>query len=181
MMRSGMRRITVIIPIAAAGGVLLAGCGPAKPSSTAAGAGPAAVSTASNASVAGPVGAGNAGSLNACGLITEQDASTAMGEAAGAGKAGGGPALSECIFGDSALVVGMKKDGKALYDKSYADARSKGATDLPGIGDGAFEGGTDQQCTLLLLKGTTIVSILLAAPGAQSAAVTLAKIAASKL
>ncbi len=53
--------------------------------------------------------------------------------------------------------------------------------DLPGIGDSAFKAGTDQSCTLLFLKGTTLVSILFGGTGAQAGAVAVAKIAASKL
>jgi hypothetical protein len=167
MIGTGTRRAL----FAAVGCLLLTGCGPAKPSATAAGTATVAITSA----------AATGSGLTACGLITEQDANTAIGNAAGPGTAGGTAALSECIYGNGALIVSMKTDSKALYDTSHAAAHAKGATELPGVGDSAFEAGTDQHCTLLLLKGTTLVSILFGGPNAQHTAATLAKIAASKL
>jgi hypothetical protein len=119
--------------------------------------------------------------MTACGLITEQDASAALGSAAGRGTAGGTAALSECIYADGALLVSMKTDAKALYDHSFAGARAKDLPNLPGIGDSAFKSGTDKFCDLLFIKGTTLVSILLNATNAQDVAVAVAKVAASKL
>jgi hypothetical protein len=119
--------------------------------------------------------------MTACGLVTEQDASAALGRAAGQGTAGGTAALSECIYAGGALIVSMKADGKALYDKSRAEAQAKGVPDLPGIGDSAFKAGTDKFCTLLFIKGTTLVSVLLGGTGAQAAGVAVAKAAAAKL
>jgi hypothetical protein len=168
---------------AAAACLLLAGCGPTTPAAVAGDATPAAnaaATTATAGAATGGAATGGDGPL-ACGLISEQDASTAIGHDAGAGTSGGTAALSECLFDGSTLVVGLRKDSKSFYDESYADARGKGATDLPGVGDSAFEAGPDDHCTLLLLKGTTIVSILLNAPNAQAAAAALAKVAASKL
>jgi hypothetical protein len=69
----------------------------------------------------------------------------------------------------------------AFYDRSRIAAKGKGAPDVPGIGDSAFKTGTDTFCSLLFVKGTTLVSILLGGTGAQDAAVAVAKIAASKL
>jgi hypothetical protein len=180
------------------GCVLLASCGTAKPSTSPTGANPAATSsvatpaassvatpaassvTATPAAAAAAVNAGGSG-MTACGLITEQDASAALGSAAGHGTAGGTAALSECIYADGALLVSMKTDSKALYDQSLAGARAKGLPNLPGIGDSAFKSGTDKFCALLFIKGTTLVSVLLNATDAQDRAVAVAKIAASKL
>ena len=165
----------------AVGCLLLAGCGLAKPSAAPAAANPQATSSvAAAAATAAPGKAGGSG-MTACRLITEQDASAALGKAAGQGTAGGTAALSECIYADGGLIVSMKTDSKALYDKSRSGARAKGVPDLPGIGDSAFKAGTDQSCTLLFLKGTTLVSILFSGAGAQAGAVEVAKTAASKL
>ena len=180
------------------GCVLLASCGTAKPSTVPAGANPAATSSVATpaassvatpaassgaATPAAPAAAVNAGGsgLTACGLITEQDASGALGVAAGHGTAGGTAALSECIYDQGALIVSMKTDSKALYDRSRIAALGKGAPDVPGVGDSAFKSGTDKFCSLLFLKGTTLVSILVGETGAQNVAVAVAKIAASKL
>ena len=180
------------------GCVLLASCGTAKPSTVPAGANPAAtssVATPAASSVATPAGSSeaatpaasaaavNAGGsgMTACGLITEQDASGALGVAAGHGTAGGTAALSECIYDQGALIVSMKTDSKALYDRSRIAALGKGSPNVPGVGDSAFKSGTDKFCSLLFLKGTTLVSILVGETGAQTVAVAVAKIAASKL
>lgn len=169
--------------LAAVGCLLLAGCGPAKSSNAAAdpAATSAATSSAATSPATTPAATGGGSGLLACGLITEQEASTAIGSAAGPGKAGGTAALSECIYAQGALIVSMKTDSKAFYDTSHASARAKGASDVPGVGDSAFEAGTDQYCTLLFVKGTTLVSIIFGGAGAQEKAVAVAKIAASKL
>jgi hypothetical protein len=180
------------------GCVLLASCGTAKPSTAPAGANPAAtssVATPAASSVATPAASSEAATpaaaaaavnadgtgMTACGLITEQDASGALGVAAGHGTAGGTAALSECIYAQGALIVSMKTDSKALYDRSRRAALGKGAPNVPGIGDSAFKSGTDKFCSLLFVKGTTLVSILVGETGAQNVAVAVAKIAASKL
>jgi hypothetical protein len=180
--------------LAAVGCLLLASCGTAKSSTGPAAANPAATSAAAPAAAtsaatsaaAAPAGASvavtAAGSgLTACRLITEQDASGALGRAAGQGTAGGSTALSECIYDQGSLIVSMRTDSKAFYDKSRTAAMAKGASNVPGIGDSAFKAGPDNFCTLLFVKGTTIVSILFGGTGAQHAAVAVAKVAASKL
>jgi hypothetical protein len=167
------------------GCLLLAGCGAtqrstaggAHPTSTAGNPSPTAIATVSGATATAAAGGG----LTACGLITEQDATTAIGSAAGPGTAGGGAALSECIYGDGALIVGMKTDSKAFYDTSHAAAQAKGATNVTGVGDSAFQAGAKGVSTLEFLKGTTLVSIILSGPDAQNAAVAVAKVAASRI
>lgn len=170
-----------------AGSTALAGCGSTQPSGGDAGAehptarATAASSAANAAATSKPAVAAGGGGLTACALITPQDATTAIGSTVGPGTAGGTAALSECIYGDGALIVGMKTGSKALYETSQTAALAKGATSVPGVGDGAFEAGAAQTTTLLFLKGTTIVSIILSAPGAKDAAVAVAKVAAAKL
>ena len=176
-----IKSVTTIVAIGAVGSLLLAGCGPAK--STAAGTStthPAAIGTAPPTAAAADNGGGG-GAATACELITEGEASTAIGSAAGPGTAGGTAALSECIYDDGGLIIGMKTDAKALYDKSHADAHAKGASDVPDLGDSAFEAGTSGYCTLMFLKGTTLVSILFGGADAQKTAVAVAKIAAAKI
>jgi hypothetical protein len=165
---------------AAMGCLLLAACGSAKPT-TAASTNPSATAAVTTPAATAAAAAGGGSGLTACGLITEQDVSRATGAAGGRGTSGGSAALSECIYGDGALIVSMKTDSKALYNKQHADAGAKGATDVPGVGDSAFEAGTDQNCTLAFLKGTTLVSILYGGTGAMTVCVAVAKIAASKL
>jgi hypothetical protein len=119
--------------------------------------------------------------LTSCELITEQDASAALGRTAGHGTPGGSAALSECIYDDGGLIVSMRTDSKAYYDKSLATAKAKGVLEMHGLGDSAFKAGNDEDCTLLMLQGTTIVSILVSEPKAQDVCVAVAKTGASKL
>jgi hypothetical protein len=167
--------------LAAAGCLLLAGCGPAKTSATAAGTTSAATSSAAPPAATTGAEPDGASGLTACQLITEQDASAALGTKVGPGTPGGTAALSECIYDGGSLIVGMKADSKAMYDKSHTSAIAKGATEVPGVGDGAFEAGTDHNSTLLCVKGTTLVSIIFGGADAQHEAIAVAKIAVSKL
>jgi hypothetical protein len=181
--------------LVAVGCLLLASCTAVKTSAAPPGANPAATSSAADPAAANPAAASSAATpaatavsakpggsgMTACGLVTEQDASAALGMAAGHGTAGGTAALSECIYAQGALIVSMKADSQAFYDRSRTAAQAKGAADVPGVGDSAFKTGTDQFCTLLFVKGTTLVSILFSGTGAQAAAVAVAKTAAAKL
>jgi hypothetical protein len=182
--------------LAAVGCLLLASCGAAKTSTTPPGANPAATSSAAvpaaadsaaissaaaPAATAVAVKPGGSG-MTACGLVTEQDASAALGRAAGPGTAGGTAALSECIYDNGSLIVSMKTDSKALYDTSHAQAHAKGAADVPSVGDSAFQYSTGTAFSgLEFLKGTTLVTVLAGGSGAVDAALAAAKIAASKL
>ena len=73
-----------------AGCLFLTGCGPAKAAPVAAGPSPVPIAAAS-AGTTTPVtdGGGGGGGLTACGLVTEQDAGTAIGAPTGPGKPGG--------------------------------------------------------------------------------------------
>jgi hypothetical protein len=177
MIRTVTRRALLI----AAGCLLLTGCGPAKASPVAAGprATPIAAAAAS-AEAATPATGG--GGLTACGLITEQEVSTAIGTPTGPGTPGGSAALSECIYDEGTLIVSMKTDAKALFDTSFAAATAKGAANLPGIGDKAFAASIDDgHCLLQLLKGTTLVSIMYGGHDAKNTSIAIAKVAAGKL
>ena len=181
--------------LAAVGCLLLASCGAAKTSTAPSGANPAATSSAAvpaaansapTSSAATPaataVAVNPGGGMTACGLVTEQDASAALGRAAGPGTAGGTAALSECIYDNGSLIVSMKTDSKALYDTSYAQAHAKGAADVPSVGDSAFQYGTGTAFSgVEFLRGTTLVTVLAGGTGAGDAALAAAKTAASKL
>ena len=117
--------------------------------------------------------------MTACRLVTEQDASAALGRAAGRGTAGGTAALSECIYDNGSLIVSMKTDSKALYDTSYAQAHAKGAADVPSVGDSAFQYSAGTAFSgVEFLRGTTLVTVLAGGAGAGNAALAAAKIAA---
>lgn len=182
--------------LAAVGCLLLASCGAAKTSTVPPGANPAATSSAAVPAAANPAATSSAATpaatavaaqpggtgMTACGLVTQQDASAALGRAAGPGTAGGTAALSECIYDNGSLIVSMKTDSKALYDTSYAQAHAKGAADVPSVGDSAFQYGTGTAFSgVEFLRGTTLVTVLAGGTGAGDAALAAAKIAASKL
>ena len=167
--------------LAVGGCLLLASCGAAKSVTAPAGATPGATSSVATPAATDAVDAGGSG-VTACGLVTEQDASAALGRAAGPGTAGGTAALSECIYDNGSLIVSMKTDSKALYDTSHAQAHAKGAADVPGVGDSAFQSSTGTAFSgVEFLKGTTLVTVLSGGTGAGVAALAAAKIAASKL
>jgi hypothetical protein len=181
--------------LAAVGCLLLASCGAAKTSAAPPGANPAVTSSAAapaanpavTSSAATPAATAiavkpGASGMTACGLVTEQDASAALGRAAGHGTAGGTAALSECIYDNGSLIVSMKTDSKALYDTSYAQAHAKGAADVPSVGDSAFQYSAGTAFSgVEFLRGTTLVTVLAGGTGAGDAALAAAKIAASKL
>ncbi len=169
--------------LAAACCLALTGCGSAGPKAPGATTTPAAGANAHAQTTTTTPGGGTA--TMACGLITEQEATAALGSPSGPGTSGGGPALSQCNFDEGALIISMKTQGKTLYDQSRASLPAGRFTDLPGVGDGWFEtgGGTSSLVTVEFYKGTTLVSILFT-PGDGSpkdAVVTVAKIAASHL
>ncbi len=170
--------------LAAACCFLLTGCGPAKQAASGGATTPAAGTTTA-AGVKAAAAPDGGGDLMACGLITEQDATTAIGSPAGPGTSGGTPALSECVFDDGALIISMKTQAKALYDTSRAKLPAGRFTDVPGVGDGAFEtgGGKAPLVTLEFYKGTTLVSILFTPDDGSpaDAVITIAKIAASHI
>ena len=180
MIGTGMSRTL----LAALGCLLLASCGAAKTSTAPAGANPAATSSAAAPAAASPVATSSVaapaapaaavkpdgGSMTACGLVTEQDASAALGRAAGHGTAGGTAALSECIYASGALIVSMKTDSKALYDTSHTQAHAKGAADVPGVGDSAFQYSAGTAFSgVEFLRGTTLVTVLAGGTGAGDA------------
>jgi hypothetical protein len=182
--------------LTAVGCLLLASCGAAKTSTAPPGANPAATSSSAVPAAANPAATsaaatpaataaavkGGGGGMTACELVTEQDASAALGRAAGHGTAGGTAALSECIYDQGSLIVSMKTDSKALYDTSYTQAHAKGAADVPGVGDSAFQYGTGTAFSgVEFLRGTTLVTVLAGGAGAGDAALAAAKTAASKL
>jgi hypothetical protein len=161
--------------------LLLAACGPAKSTTGGSPAATATTGATAGATSTAAAGGGKGSGLTACDLITKDDASAAIGKTIGAGTPGGTAALSECIYDDGGLIVGMKTDSLGFYNTSHDSAVSKGATDVPGVGDSAFASGTANNCAMLFVKGTSVVSIIVSESGARTIAVTVAKVAASKL
>jgi hypothetical protein len=148
------RRIASAFLMTAAAGMLLTGCktaSTAAPSGTGAGADPT--------TAAAVAGAGKA--PDPCSLITEADATTAIGKDSGAGVPGGSADAPQCIYGDGALVVIVDQRGKAEYDSNHDAMAAGGSQDVSGIGDGAFEVSGGPTALVYFYKGSTLVEIML--------------------
>jgi hypothetical protein len=131
---------------------------------------------------------GSGARLAACTLITEQDASSALGAPAGAAVVKNVPHASQCVFGSAgALTVTEDESGKTSYDRGRAALASAPAgswSEVSGVGDAAFTLRTGGVVYVDFYKGGTHVTIVLAeATGAvpTDAPVTLAKAAAARL
>jgi hypothetical protein len=164
------------LPLAAASAIILAvsGCqagsaanaaGTGQPPAPASGA-PTSQATTAAGSATTPAASG--GNQHPCSVITEQEATTALGADPGPGQETppGAAGLGTCVYGAQSSVVRLSVDasgvGKAIYDGDRSSYPSASTTDVPGVGDGAFEITTSaSQVTVYLYKGGTFVSITL--------------------
>jgi hypothetical protein len=184
-----LHRSAAITALTAAGCLLLAGCadttGSARQATGATGA-TGATSGAATAT-AQPAAAGPAGVTSACTLVTEKDASTALGTASGRGDETTSTHSSQCVYGQGALIVTTDDQGKTEFEtqRSALSAAPAGSWhDITGIGDGAFEAHSGPEATVTFYKGEIMVSIILAGSGTQTptdAAITAARSAVSHL
>jgi hypothetical protein len=104
------------------------------------------------------------GHLHACLLVSEQDATTALGADPGTGHEetqesalGGSGTCNYQIESGGLQVSASSVAGKALCDGN----RQPNSVDVPGVGDRAFEtpATSAQEATVYFLKGDTCVSI----------------------
>ncbi|HEY1485629.1 MAG TPA: hypothetical protein VGF84_05975 [Micromonosporaceae bacterium] len=147
------KRVATAVLIAAAAGTLLAGC------KTATSAAPIGHPAKPGTAAAAPAAAGKAPDV--CSLITEADATTAIGKDAGPGVHGGTADAPQCSYGDGALIVVMDQRGKAEYDSNHDAMAGGGGQDISGIGDGAFEVSGGPTALVYFYKGSTLVEIML--------------------
>jgi hypothetical protein len=165
--------------VAAAGGtgllcVLLAGCSVASVSATH----PPARS-ASAVAAAPPA--------NACALVSEADATTALGTDPGPGTSTEGQhGASSCSFGQypSLLIVNLiPTDGKASYDNLLGDPKTGPTTQVSGVGDAAFFVSKPGTAGFDFRRGDAFVAIVLVTGGASPVdqATVLASELASRL
>ena len=154
---------------------LITGCATSGPSN-----GPAAAS-ASVASSASPSAshAGSATVPSACSVVTEQDATTALGADPGAGVAQSQSDVTACTYGAgrSMVSVHVLPTGKAEFDKMHAAT----SVDLSGIGDAAFGIFQPPVASIAFYRGSSYVFIVIVSDGSQDTAVALATTAASRL
>jgi len=158
--------------LSAAAVLALSGCSTSSGGSHAAGT-PAATTQqpAPDASGAATASAGSGTSapaasrnLHACVLVSEQDATTALGADPGVGKEdtqngdfGGNSRCSYTVPSAGVQVSASSIAGKALCDGN----RQPNSVDVPGVGDSAFEtpATSAQEATVYFLKGEVCVSI----------------------
>jgi hypothetical protein len=168
------------LPLTAAAALILAvsGCqagtsasgsaGSSQPPAPAAGA-PSSQVTAAAGSPTTPAASG--GNDHPCLVVTEQEASSALGADPGPGQETppGAAGLGTCVYGAGSSVVRVSVDasgvGKAIYDGDRSTVTGDNPAsvfDVAGVGDGAFETPTGaSEATVYLYKGTTFVEITL--------------------
>jgi hypothetical protein len=150
----------------------VAGCGGGGSKTASAAAGSTAATSGAHShqgssapSDASPAAA--AGAPHACTVVTEQEATAAIGADKGAGQesAPGVPGVGDCIYGATTgagvrLTMDVSGVGKAIYDGERSSYPAGSTTDIPGVGDGAFEITTSgSQNTVYFYKGSAFVSI----------------------
>ncbi|HMH58716.1 MAG TPA: hypothetical protein VK537_06010, partial [Galbitalea sp.] len=128
------RRLLVAIAASLAASILITGC-----SSTAGSSAPSG--SHSTGAAAGTSQHAASSAVTACMLVTEQDASAALGADPGPGTAAAQSGVSACTYGTAPRMVSvhLSPAGKAEYNQMHA-APIDGATmvDLDGIGTAAF-------------------------------------------
>ena len=165
---SNRRPIWLVAVAAATGCLLLAACSSkstTKPPASAASAATAQATTAGS----GAAPAATGGNNHACSVVTEQEASTALGgpdlgpgQETPTSPAGVGSCVYGGVTGAGVRVSVESGHGKAVYDGLRSSYPSASTTDVPGVGDGAFEITTSaSQVTVSLYKGETYVAITL--------------------
>jgi hypothetical protein len=135
------------------------------------------------AQAAAPRGAGGA---SACALVTEPDASAALGTAFGPGTAttlGRGGSQCAYVISDAALTVTVTP-GQSQSSLNDLHPGSGVWSDVSGVGSAAFEFHDGSSSSLFFYKDATVVSILFTksvAPAPTAAAIVLAKSAAGRI
>lgn len=175
-----------------AGSLLLAACSNSSPAKSTASAGfdsaPAETAAATTQQPAPDASGGATASdgsgapapaassnLHACVLVSEQDATTALGADPGVGKEdtqngdfGGNSKCNYTIASGGVQVSASSIAGKALCDGN----RQPNSVDVPGVGDSAFETPATgaHEATVYYLKGDICVSITIETPASMGSA-----------
>jgi hypothetical protein len=157
------------LPLTAASAIILAVSGCQAGSASNAASAPTSQATTAAGSTTTPAVSG--GNQHPCSVVTEQEASTALGADPGPGQESppGVAGLGTCVYGAGFSVVRVSVDtsgvGKAIYDNDRSTVMGDNpalVVDVPGVGDGAFETPNGaSQATVYLYKGGTFVSITL--------------------
>ena len=161
----------LMLSVATAVVLALSGCQSGQAASQAAGTTQASAPDASDptSQATASTSQASSGNTHACSLITQPEATTALGADPGPGQetSGGVPGVGNCVYGAVTgagvrLFVDTSGVGKAIYDGQRSSYPGSQVTDVPGVGDGAFLiTSSDSQVTLCFYKGGTFVSITL--------------------
>lgn len=123
-----------------------------------------------------------------CSLITEQEASTALGTDPGPGQDTTSHGASSCMYGTAPMIVTVNlvpSGGKAAYDQLRAHAPAGRTVDVAGVGDAAFGTSSGPATGIDFYKGDTFVAVVLVAATAstpsKNRAIVLAKAAAARI
>jgi hypothetical protein len=151
---------------------------------------PKASGEATAADGSGTASPAPSGHLHACVLVSEQDATTALGADPGTaheetqgGDFGTNSRCNYTIASGGVQVNASSIAGKALCDSN----RQPNSVDVPGVGDRAFETPATgaQEATVYFLKGDTCVSITIETPAStgppKDRVIALATTAAGRL
>ena len=165
----------------------LVGCSAATSAATAS----TSPATSGSGPSAAPVAKGDA--ADPCALVTETDATAALGTDPGPGVSSKLGSANLCTYGAyprTVLVASTPNDGKTSYDASKAlRGSSNGAVTIPGLGTEAFKdsGPNNGGADVFFYQGDAYVSVtLVTADGAQASspdplALAMAKAAAGRL
>jgi hypothetical protein len=176
-MMSTSRRSLAAAVLGFAAILLVAGC------STGPQSGPAAAPSGSSAAPASATPTAHA-PADACTIVTEQDASAALGSDPGPGVPDAQSGVTACTYGTapSMVSVHVSPAGKAEFDQMHGQPiEGTTAVDLSGIGDAAFGAFKDPVAAIAFYRGSSYVSIVIYADGSQDRAVALATAAADRL
>jgi hypothetical protein len=115
----------------------------------------------STAPAASTAPAGSTTAINACAVITEQDATALLGSDPGPGMSTGSGSEPACAYGASLTYVVELNDAKAAFDATKAAMQGSGkAQALTGVGDDGFVfivANTIAQ--MAILKGSTLLTV----------------------
>lgn len=124
---------------------------------------PAHTSTPGDASapVSSDVSAPSTTSIDACALITEQEATAFLGSDPGPGVDTGSASAPACAYGASLTIAVELNDGKATFDSTKAAMQGSGkAEDLPGVGDAGYVFiVANTIADMEILKGSELLSV----------------------
>jgi hypothetical protein len=125
---------------------------------------------------------------DACSLVTQQEAGTALGADPGPGEVDTRQGASACTYGTMpgiVMVNVLAPGGQADYNHLLGLAKPGEAFDVAGVGDGAFGVAAGPTAGIWFYKGDTLVAVNVMAgltpPPPTDMAIMLARAAASRI